>query len=77
MRHLIETLEKLARTDHERALKLKNVLPQTVWRWRNQKNFPSVANLIENPILAHAVARDADEQAELQICNNISQGATS
>ena len=61
MRHFVETLISLGSSDYKRSKKLRGVAPRTVERWRRGLNAPNSRDLVTNPVLAHAIARDADE----------------
>lgn len=64
MNQFISTLLNLGPSDYERARKLNGVLPQTVYRWRTGKSKPRAEDLLDNPVLAEALAADARARAE-------------
>lgn len=55
----VRVLESLGSNDYERAKRLHGVHPKSVRRWIKGLTKPRADDLLNNPILAEALAADA------------------
>lgn len=60
----IATIEALGDTDYERAQRLRDVRPHTIWRWRHGISQPRLDHILNNITLAEGALAEARRRME-------------